>query len=78
LGNVFNQLAFSLSPDIIVVGQLVTLIILLFGHSLNLFMAALGAFVHPLRLTFVEFYKNAGFAGGGKKYDPFRNAVNTQ
>lgn len=78
LGNVFNQLAFSLSPDIIVVGQLVTLIILLFGHSLNLFMSALGSFVHPLRLTFVEFYKNAGFAGGGKKYDPFRNAVNTQ
>ncbi len=78
LGNVFNQLAFSLSPDIIVVGQLVTLIILLFGHSLNLFMSALGSFVHPLRLTFVEFYKNAGFAGGGKKYDPFRSAVNTQ
>lgn len=78
LGNVFNQLAFSLSPDIIVVGQLVTLLILLFGHSLNLFMSALGSFVHPLRLTFVEFYKNAGFAGGGRKYDPFRNAINTQ
>ncbi|MEI3127597.1 MAG: hypothetical protein V8T44_17515 [Odoribacter splanchnicus] len=36
------------------------LIILLFGHSVNLFMAGLGSFVHPMRLTFVEFYKNAG------------------
>jgi len=31
----------------------------------------LGAFVHPIRLTFVEFYKNAGFTGGGKRYKPF-------
>jgi V/A-type H+-transporting ATPase subunit I len=46
-------------------------LILAFGHSLNFFMAALGSFVHPLRLTFVEFYKNAGFTGGGKKYQPF-------
>ena len=78
LGNVFNQLAFSLSPDIIVLKQLFIILILLFGHGLNLFMSALGSFVHPLRLTFVEFYKNAGFAGGGKKYNPFRNTANTQ
>ena len=38
---------------------------------MTLFMAALGAFVHPIRLTFVEFYKNAGFVGGGKAYNPF-------
>ncbi len=72
LGNVFNTLALTLSPDIIVVKQLVIILILLFGHGLNFFMAALGSFVHPLRLTFVEFYKNAGFVGGGKKYEPFR------
>jgi V/A-type H+-transporting ATPase subunit I len=35
-------------------------------------MSGLGAFVHPMRLTFVEFYKNAGFSGGGKKYNPFK------
>jgi V/A-type H+-transporting ATPase subunit I len=28
-------------------------------------------FFHPMRLTFVEFYKNSGFEGGGKKYKPF-------
>ena len=38
---------------------------------MNIFMSGLSAFVHPMRLTFVEFYKNAGFTGGGKKYEPF-------
>jgi V/A-type H+-transporting ATPase subunit I len=75
LGNVFNTLAMELSPDTIILRQIVMVLILLFGHSLNFFMAALGSFVHPLRLTFVEFYKNAGFTGGGKKYDPFSNEV---
>ncbi|RLD76002.1 MAG: hypothetical protein DRJ10_14300 [Bacteroidetes bacterium] len=73
LGNVFNTLAVDLSPDTIIVRQIVMVLILAFGHSLNFFMAALGSFVHPLRLTFVEFYKNAGFIGGGRKYDPFKN-----
>lgn len=72
LGLVFNQLAMNLSPDTPVVGQLVFVIILLFGHGLNIFMSTLGSLVHPMRLTFVEFYKNAGFIGGGKEYKPFR------
>ncbi|MCM1031059.1 MAG: hypothetical protein NC410_06445 [Oscillibacter sp.] len=72
LGLVFNDLAVNMSGDIPVIKQLVMLIILVFGHSVNLFMAGLGSFVHPMRLTFVEFYKNAGFEGGGKKYQPFR------
>lgn len=71
LGGVFNSLAFGLSPDIPVVGWIVTFLILIFGHSLNLFMNVLGSLVHPMRLTFVEFYKNAGFSGGGKMYQPF-------
>ncbi len=70
LGLVFNQIAaqflggnfFSYIPFFI---------ILVIGHGLNIFLASLGAFVHPLRLTFVEFYKNAGFVGGGKQYKPF-------
>ena len=71
LGYVFNDLAMQMSGSTPVVSQLVFLIILLIGHGLNIFMATLGAFVHPMRLTFVEFYKNAGFAGGGKAYSPF-------
>lgn len=71
LGFVFNELAMSLSPDHIIFGPLVMIIILVVGHGMTLFMAGLGAFVHPIRLTFVEFYKNAGFTGGGKRYSPF-------
>ncbi len=72
LGSVFNQLAMNMKPDIPVVGELVMILILLVGHGITLFMAGLGAFVHPIRLTFVEFYKNAGFTGGGKPYAPFQ------
>jgi V/A-type H+/Na+-transporting ATPase subunit I len=71
LGYVFNDLALQMSGSTPVVSQLIFLIILLVGHGLNIFMATLGAFVHPMRLTFVEFYKNAGFNGGGKPYNPF-------
>lgn len=71
LGFVFNELAMSLRPDNVIFGPLVMIIILLVGHGMTLFMAGLGAFVHPIRLTFVEFYKNAGFTGGGKRYTPF-------
>ena len=72
MGFVFNDLAMKMSGDIPVVSHLVMLIILLLGHALNIFMSGLGAFVHPMRLTFVEFYKNAGFEGGGKKYKPLK------
>jgi V/A-type H+/Na+-transporting ATPase subunit I len=71
LGMVFNSMAMSMKPDNIILGPLVMIIILIIGHGITIFMAALGAFVHPIRLTFVEFYKNAGFTGGGKSYSPF-------
>ncbi len=71
LGFVFNDLALNMSPDVIILKQLVFVIILLIGHGINIFMSGLGSFVHPLRLTFVEFYKNAGYIGGGNKYNPF-------
>lgn len=73
LGFVFNSLAMSAGGGFF--GAIFMVIILIIGHSINLFMAGLGAFVHPMRLTFVEFYKNAGFSGGGKKYHPFRKLI---
>jgi len=70
LGLVVNQMAiqFGKAPYI---GSFLFIIVLLFGHFINLSIALLGAYVHTMRLTFVEFYKNAGFTGGGKKYKPF-------
>ncbi|WP_245792724.1 V-type ATP synthase subunit I [Tangfeifania diversioriginum] len=71
LGMVFNNMAMSMKPDNVIFGPLVMIIILVIGHGITIFMSGLGAFVHPIRLTFVEFYKNAGFTGGGKPYKPF-------
>ena len=74
LALVFNQLAFGLSPDIPVVGAIVTLIILLIGHGINLFMSTLSSFVHPMRLTFVEFYKSAGFESTQRAFKPLKHS----
>lgn len=48
------------------------ILILILGHTLNLGMSALGSFVHPLRLSFVEYFKNAGYEGKGTLYQPFK------
>ncbi len=73
VASVFNSLASGFAPDNVVLGPLVFLLIFVFGHALNMFMNVLGAFVHPMRLTFVEFFKNSGYEGGGLAYNPFRN-----
>ncbi|HON18372.1 MAG TPA: V-type ATPase 116kDa subunit family protein [Salinivirgaceae bacterium] len=73
LGYVFNTLALSMSGSVI--GVFFMIVVLIIGHGINLFMSGLGSFVHPIRLTFVEFYKNAGFTGGGKKYRPFKKLI---
>ena len=82
LAQVFNSLAMGLSgmgdiaPGTPWYGYIVPIIaasvILLIGHGINLFMSAISSFVHPMRLTFVEFYKNAGFEMGQRAFDPVR------
>ncbi|NDV84662.1 V-type ATP synthase subunit I [Bacteroides sp. 51] len=71
LASVFNSLAFGLAPDNVIAGPIVIVLIFVIGHAINIFMNVLGAIVHPMRLTFVEFFKNAGYEGGGKEYKPF-------
>lgn len=71
LAVVFNDLAGSLAPDTPGLRQVVMFLILAFGHGINIFMSAIGAFVHPMRLTFIEFYKNAGFEAATRVYTPF-------
>lgn len=72
IAQVFNALSVGLSGNIPVLSWIFMAVILVIGHGLNIFISALGAFVHPVRLTFVEFYKNAGFEGGGRKFVPFK------
>lgn len=73
LAGVFNSLAVGMSPDNIIAGPIFMVLIFVIGHSINIFMNVLGAMVHPMRLTFVEFFKNSGYEGGGKEYKPFKN-----
>lgn len=71
LGGVFNTLAIEQTEGLNIFIRIpVVLIILLAGHGINIAIALIGAFVHPLRLTFVEYYKNSEFEGGGKPYNP--------
>lgn len=49
------------------------ILIVVIGHVLNVAMCVLGAFVHPLRLNFLEFFKNSGYEGTGRKYNPLKN-----
>lgn len=72
LASVFNSLAEGMSPDNVIAGPIVMVLIFVIGHSINIFMNVLGAMVHPMRLTFVEFFKNSGYEGGGKEYTPFK------
>ena len=75
LALVFNSLAEGFVPEGsgIVVRILVMLPILLIGHGINLFMSTISSFVHPMRLTFVEFYKNAGFEMASRNFEPLKN-----
>lgn len=74
LGGVFNQLAFMVNDAAgPALGWLFCGLILVFGHTLNIAMSCLSAFVHPLRLTFVEYFKNSGYDGKGEEYAPFAN-----
>jgi V/A-type H+/Na+-transporting ATPase subunit I len=71
LGLVINNIGHQIMGSGFI-GIIVGVIFLILGHGLNLFISGLGSFVHPLRLTFVEFYNNAGFKGGGIPYKPFK------
>lgn len=71
LGNAFNSLGATMLgvevPGLNIIG---CGLILVLGHVLNLAMCCLGAFVHPLRLNFLEFFKNSGYEGEGRIYSP--------
>ena len=69
LGQAFNNLAISVKGDSPVT-WLPFVLILVIGHVMNIMLSGLGAFVHPMRLTFMEYFKNAGYEGKGAAYNP--------
>lgn len=71
LGKAFNDIATMTLGDG-GLGYIPFAVILIIGHTLNLAMCCLGAFVHPLRLNFLEFFKNSGYDGKGRTYRPIK------
>ena len=75
LGQTFNNLALMVVDGqegfAAIFGWIGFGLIIIFGHTLNIAMSCLSAFVHPLRLTFVEYFKNSGYEGKGVEYKPF-------
>lgn len=52
----FNGLARQVEEALPGLGLLLAIVILLFGHGINLSLAIISGFVHGLRLNFIEFY----------------------
>ena len=75
LGGAFNDIAAMTLGSNPTWQWLFFLLIILLGHALNFAMSCLGAFVHPLRLTFVEYFKNSGYEGKGVDYKPLTNEI---
>jgi V/A-type H+-transporting ATPase subunit I len=76
LGKAFNDIGLMVLGD----GKSIPLwipfiLIVLIGHILNIAMCALGAFVHPLRLNFLEFFKNSGYEAAGRNYNPLKKTI---
>jgi len=68
--NVVNKMA-SMAGGTGVVGTVIFIIILLVGHALNIAINVLGAYVHTIRLNYVEFFGKF-YEGGGKAFNPFK------
>jgi V/A-type H+-transporting ATPase subunit I len=62
----FNKIALDL--DILPV----TILVLIFGHGLNLGLALIALFAHGVRLNMLEFSSNLGMQWAGYAYNPFR------
>lgn len=74
IGVAINKIAFQMG-NIPVIGIVVTIIILVFGHFANLAINVLGGFVHTLRLQYVEFFQKF-YKGGGRPMEILKNKNN--
>lgn len=73
IATVFNKMGTMFGNGFI--GAVVFIIIFAVGHTLNIFVNLLGAYVHTNRLQFVEFFGKF-YEGGGRPFKPF--AANTK
>jgi hypothetical protein len=58
-----------------VIGIAITIIALIFGHTFNIGINILGAFVHTMRLQYVEFFQKF-YVGGGRPFEALKTEHN--
>ncbi|MBC3937300.1 MULTISPECIES: V-type ATP synthase subunit I [Anaerotruncus] len=68
IAQVFNKMGSMAGGGI--VGAIMFIIVFLIGHTLNIGINLLGAYVHTNRLQFVEFFGKF-YEGGGRAFTPF-------
>ena len=68
IGQQFNEIALSIMTSPI--GYIFGFIIMLIGHSFNIAMGALGAYIHDTRLQYVEYFGKF-YTGEGELFEPF-------
>lgn len=73
IAQVFNKMGVVAGSSVL--GAIVFTTIFLIGHTMNIGINLLGAYVHTNRLQFVEFFSKF-YEGGGKKFSPF--SINTK
>ena len=70
IASAFNSiLAFLPLPARFTLGIVLALVL----HGLNIFLSMLSAYVHGMRLQFIEFFGKF-YTGGGKRFEPFKAA----
>ena len=73
IATVFNKMGSMFGGGII--GAIIFILVFAVGHTLNIGVNLLGAYVHTNRLQFVEFFGKF-YEGGGREFKPF--AANTK